>query len=103
MSPVLLADVTDGEFHNYRGRPPAQAVILRELIDTRRVPIERLIHCVWGHDPDGGPLLAQRIVHLHVFHLRKRLRPGWRIRNGHGQAYELAYEPTFELQLRRAA
>jgi len=103
MTAVLLEDVTEDEFHSYQGRAPAQAVILRELIDNRRAFIERLIHCVWGHDPDGGPLSAQRIIHLHIFHLRKRLRPGWRIRNVHGQAYELVYDPPVELQLRNAA
>ena len=95
--PVLLGDVTGEEFRYYRGRVPAQAVILRELIDTKRAFIERLIHCVWGHDADGGPLCAQRIIHLQIFHLRKRLRPGWSIRNVHGQAYELVYQPPAEL------
>ncbi len=103
MMPVLLDDVTDLSFRYYRGRVAAQAVILRELIDNDRAFIERLINCVWGQDADGGPLCAQRIIHLHVSHLRKRLRPGWRIRNVHGQAYELVYEPAVELELRRAA
>ncbi len=103
MMPVLLDDVTEVSFRYYRGRVAAQAVILRELIDNNRALIERLIHCVWGQDPDGGPLCAHRIIHLHICRLRQRLRPGWSIRNIHGQAYELVYESPVELELRRAA
>ncbi len=103
MMPVLLDDVTAESFRYYRGRVAAQAVILRELIDNDRALIERLIFCLWGQDADGGPLCAHRIIHLHISHLRKRLRPGWRIVNRHGQAYELVYQSPVELELRRAA
>ena len=99
--PVLLDDVITRPFRYYRGRIAAQAVILRELIDNSRVLIVRLIHCIWGQDPDGGPLCAQRIIHLHISNLRKLLRPGWHIVNWYGQAYELVYcEP---IELRKAA
>ena len=96
--PVLLDDVITKPFRYYRRRVAAPAVILRELIDSGRVLITRLIHCIWGQDPDGGPLCAQRIIHVHLNTLRKRLRPGWYIVNRHGQAYELVYSEPIELR-----
>ena len=103
MIPVLLDDVIEESFRYYRSWLAGQAIILRELIDNGRASLERLLFCVWGQDADGGPLYAQRIIHIHISHLRKRLRPGWRIVNRHGQAYELVYQSPVELELRRAA
>lgn len=41
---------------------------------------ERLMHAVYGDDPDGGPLLADKIIMIQVVHIRKKLRgTGWAI------------------------
>ena len=38
------------------------------------VHIRTLIDHVWGDDPNGGPLYAQKSLHVRIWHLNKKLR-----------------------------
>ena len=66
-------------------------VIMRHLIDVGSVTYRDIIDQLWGHDPEGGPLYAQRIISIYVWKLRKCLRPGWGIRTNDGQGFALTY------------
>lgn len=56
-----------------------QAEILRELADHGTATSERLIDQLYGGDPDGGPNNAMAVLRGHIYHVRKKLKPGWRI------------------------
>ena len=56
-----------------------QAEVLRELVDHGAATIPRLIDQLYGSDPNGGPDNAVCTVQQHVYYLRKKIKPGWRI------------------------
>ncbi len=59
---------------------PPERIILRELIDHEYTNNERLIDQLYGDREDGGPLCAVRCIDQYLFHLRRKLIPGWSIR-----------------------
>jgi len=102
IAPVLLLEVIevpDAYRHDHRIGPHAKQV-LRHLMDNfgRHVTNDELIHVLYGHDDEGGPLTAENIIRLHVTHLRKRLRPGWSIENVRHKCYQLVYREPRELR-----
>lgn len=56
-----------------------QAEILRDLIDHGPCTLSRLMDQVYGNDPDGGPSWGTTVVRVLIYHVRKKLKPGWRI------------------------
>ena len=73
-----------------------EAAIFERLREARGFPVsmERLLVAVYGSDPEGGPLTAQRCVWMFLFHLRRKLRPlGLRIRTYHALGYVLEVPP----------
>ena len=56
-----------------------QAQILRDLIDNPACSTARLFDQLYHDDPEGGPDVGRRIIRKHIWHLRRHLRPGWRI------------------------
>lgn len=61
----------------------------RRLIDVLAKaypkPVEhwRLVHALYGDDPNGGPETADKIISVYMCRLRPKLRPlGWTIPDG---------------------
>ena len=54
---------------------------------------EMLLCALYGDDPDGGPLLADKCLHLHVHDLRPVLaKHGLALENGYGR-YRMVWLP----------
>ena len=68
----LPTDVVVGEIWGQK------AIILLALIASPRTADE-LMRLVYG--ADKGPPSARKCIHVAIFQLRDRLRPGWRIGN----------------------
>lgn len=89
-----------------------QAEILRDLIDRPSSSPDRLFDQLYGMDPDGGPDMGPAVLKKHVWELRRKLKPGWRIvwcdRNGvpaiksAGCAWRLMSDPDEIFSDRRA-
>lgn len=66
------------------------------------VSTESIFECIYGDDPDGGPLVNTYAVHIHW--ARRALRPlGIRIINRHGRGYEAALLPMPAVEMQEAA
>jgi hypothetical protein len=70
------------------------AAIVRRLAwrPGQLVATRQLIEAAWGHDPEGGPLHADRVIRQTIMRHRHRLEPlGWRLKGalGAGGGYRL--------------
>ena len=56
--------------------PRQQWLIARELLANagKLVRLDRILHVLYGHDPDGGPVSASRGIRVLICSLRGRLR-----------------------------
>ena len=69
-----------------------QRVVFERLLTAsgRMVPRRMLLDEMYGDDPDGGALSAEKVLHLVVHRLRKAVAPhGYRIENAWGRGYRL--------------
>lgn len=80
---MLLYDVADQRLTRREG------LMLRELIVLRLVHLDRLIALAYEDDPEGGALWAGHCVRTCISHLRRKLRPGWKISLHTQRGYEL--------------
>ncbi len=53
---------------------PSEAIIMAVLCQagSRGVSRETLVDRLWGDDPDGGPAGTDKIISIHVSHLRAK-------------------------------
>lgn len=104
MNGLLLSDVADLDmsvrFNGQGWRSPMSQMhkrLLRDLVDQGFCTKDRLIEQLWPAE-DGGPLYAERIIHLYVHHIRKALRPGWQIVTQWGYGYSLVCRELVEIR-----
>ena len=65
--------IVSGKFE--RGIQPQEAGVLVAMIFAKAaVKCADLIDALWGDDPEGGPLHAEKAVHVYVCRLNKTLR-----------------------------
>jgi DNA-binding response OmpR family regulator len=58
-----------------------QARIAREILDRGEATRSQIMEAVYGDDPDGGPLTAEKCIKVHMVKLRRALAPGLRLHN----------------------
>lgn len=75
---------------------PRSGLLLRKMIDSGGlVTFEEFVDLLWGRREDGGPLNPRDVLSVEMYHLRKELKPGVRIRNAHGHGYALEVSKEF--------
>lgn len=79
------------------GRMPRLRFSMAQLVLSgcgKVVPTADMIECLWGHDPDGGPLAPGKSITTHMHYVRDDLRPlGILIWNSFGWGYCAGLRP----------
>lgn len=72
----------------------------------RCVSYERIIHAIWGHDPNGGPLAPRAVLHVLIARMRPALRElGVGIVTERGDGLRLTIDPNWQasIEMEKAA
>jgi len=102
--PVLLDDVCikpmqynikQGRW--YKGGKNNRAIMLRELIDRDSVTTEQFLDAIYPIDGEDPPDNMNKIIHINIYHLRKKLKDGWEILSVSWNRYRLVYKPDINL------
>lgn len=93
---TLLEDVADLSPLWVKCKPRHDRIILRHLMEAGGwVSICEFEDVIWGDDEDGGPLNSSNEIAVHIFHLRRALKPGFSIESDYGRGsrgYRLVVE-----------
>lgn len=62
-------------------QPSEAGILLAAMLARAPVRCADFVEALWGEDPEGGPLSAEKAVHVYVCRLNSALRAfGWHIR-----------------------
>lgn len=56
---------------SYAGSEYAMFNLIKHMLLAKPLTTERLFEMLYGRDSDGGPLVGTKVIHIHLFNMKK--------------------------------